>query len=71
MPSVINGHIPRYHHVGVHLFQLPLGDIESVRGRVKLICLEALVAQGDLERLVVLLYVAAYRQRLKFTYGSG
>lgn len=47
--------VPGDDHVVVHLLQLILGDIESVRRGVKLVCLEALVAECDLEGLVVVL----------------
>lgn len=45
--------VPDGDHVVVHLLQLLLGNIDSVRGRVELVGLEALVAEGDLEVLIV------------------
>jgi hypothetical protein len=47
--------IPDCNHVVVHLLELPLSDIERVRRGVELVGLEALIAEGNLERLVVLL----------------
>lgn len=47
--------VPHGDHVVVHLLQLGLGGVERVRGRVKFVCLEALVGEADLEGLVILL----------------
>ena len=42
----------------VDLLQLLLGGLQSVRGRVELIGLEALVGEADSEGLVIFLYIA-------------
>jgi hypothetical protein len=44
---------PNCYHVVVHLLQLLLGHLQGVRRRVELVCLEALIAEGDLERLII------------------
>lgn len=44
--------IPDDNHVLVNLLQLLLGDIEGVGWGVELVSLEALIAEGDLERLI-------------------
>ncbi len=45
--------VPDADHVVVHLLQLLLGDIDGVRRGVKLVGLEALIAEGDGEVLVL------------------
>jgi hypothetical protein len=47
--------VPYGDHVVVHLLQLLLGDVHCVWRRVELVCLEGLVGEADLERLVILL----------------
>jgi hypothetical protein len=47
--------LPGDHHIPVHLLELLLGDIEGVGRGVELVGLEALVAQGDREGLIILL----------------
>lgn len=49
--------IPDRDHVVVHLLQLLLGGLQSVRRRVELVGLEALVGEADGERLVILLRI--------------
>jgi hypothetical protein len=51
--------IPHRDHVAVHLLQLLLGGLQSVRRRVELIGLEALVGETDGERLVIFLQCAS------------
>ena len=47
--------VPHRDHVVVHLLELLLGGLESVRGWVELISLEALIGETDSEQLVILL----------------
>ena len=51
----MNAHIPGGNHILVHLLQLGLGGLKSVGGRIKLISLEGLIGELDMERLLVLL----------------
>lgn len=51
--SVPFGLVPDEDHVAVHVLELLLGDLEGVRRRVQLVRLETLVAQVDLEGLIV------------------
>lgn len=45
--------VPDGDHVVVHLLQLLLGYLDGVRRGVQLVGLEALITEGDLERLVL------------------
>jgi hypothetical protein len=47
--------VPYSDHIIVHLFQLGLGGVERVLGRVELIGLEALIGETDLKGLLVFL----------------
>lgn len=46
-------YIPDSYHVVVHLLQFRLGGVEGIWRRVKLIGLEALIGELDLERFFV------------------
>jgi hypothetical protein len=46
-------YVPDGNHVVVHLLQLLLGHLHGVWWGVKLVCLETLIAEGDLEWLLV------------------
>lgn len=52
---VLEGDIPDCYHVVVHLLQLLLGGLQSVRRWVKLVGLEALVGESDCEGLIIFL----------------
>jgi hypothetical protein len=54
----------------VHLLQLLLGGLQSVRRRVELISLEALVGETDGERLVIFLYSASTSISIEVFRGS-
>lgn len=55
--------IPDGDHLVVHLLQLLLGHLNRVRRRVQLVGLEALVAEGNLEGLIIGLYRMAVSRR--------
>jgi hypothetical protein len=55
----------------VDLLQLLLGGLQSVRGRVELVGLEALIGEADGEGLVLLLYSASPVSALRVPRCSG
>jgi hypothetical protein len=56
----------------VDLLELLLGGLESVRGWVELVGLEALIGETDSEELLILLLKRKHKhQQLKFRNSSG
>jgi hypothetical protein len=64
--------VPHRDHVVVHLLELLLGGLESVRGWVELVSLEALIGETDSEQLIILLLKRKHRhQQLKLRDPRG